>query len=60
MSIETLAAYGIAVIGNHCVDCAEYIQYYCERKEGNYTIHTAVDRGVLWKETVHHEAGEQV
>ena len=45
MNIETLASYGIAVMGNHCINCMEYVQYYCRRKEGNYDIHTAVDRG---------------
>lgn len=46
MNIEALMpSYGIVVMGNRCINCAEYIQYYCQRKNGNYTIHTAVDRG---------------
>lgn len=46
MNIKELTpSYGIAVMGNHCINCAEYAQYYCQRKDGNYTIHTAVDRG---------------
>lgn len=50
MNIEALRpSYGIAVMGDYCINCAEYAQYYLQRKEGNYTIHTAVDRGYCIK-----------
>lgn len=38
-------SYGIAVMGEHCINCEKYFQYYCRRREGRIDIHTAVDCG---------------
>lgn len=46
MNIKTLSpSYGIAVMGDYCINCEGYIQYYCIKKDGKYSIYTAVDRG---------------
>lgn len=46
MNIKTLSpSYGISVMGDHCINCEGYIQYYIRRVDGKYSIHTAIDRG---------------
>ncbi len=46
MNIKTLSpSYGIAIMGDYCINCEGYIQYYIRKEDGKYSIHTAVDRG---------------
>lgn len=46
MDIKTSTpSYSIAVMGDHCINCEGYIQYYIRKEDGKYSIHTAVDRG---------------
>ena len=46
MDIKTSSpSYGIAIMGDYCINCEGYIQYYIRREDGKYSIHTAVDRG---------------